>query len=122
MSLQRITFKHTQTEVNHRLEDLITEKLQALDRTFGGKREITAEVEFAKVAPKQNGDIYKVAVTLRLGSGAPHRAEAIEDTFEKAIDQVRNEIEAEVKRIRTKRQSMWRKGARKIKDMMRFGN
>ena len=118
MSLQRITFKHTQAEVNLHLQDLITEKLQTLDRFLSRKGEVRCEVEFAKVAPKRNGDIYCVEVNI-LSGGTLYRAEAVEDTFEKAIDQVRNELESELQRSRTKRQSLWRKGARKMKEMMR---
>ncbi len=120
MSLQRITFKHTHTEVRPHLQDLVTEKLQTLDRFLGGKTDVKCEVEFAKVAPKRNGDIYRVEVNIS-SAGILHRAEATEETFERAIDVVRSELESELQRSRTKKQSLWRKGARKMKDMMRFG-
>ena len=120
MSLQRITFKHSGTDVRPHLEDLVTEKLQTLDRFLGGKTDVKCEVEFAKVAPKRNGDIYRVEVNIWT-SGQLYRAEATEESFERAIDVVRSELESELQRSRTKRQSLWRKGARKMKDMMRFG-
>ena len=121
MSLERITFKHTGIDVRHHLEDLITEKLQTLDRFLGGKSDVRCEVEFAKVAPKQHGDIYRVEVNI-WSAGTLHRAEAVNDAFEKAIDAVRSELESELQRARTKKQSLWRKGARRVKDMMRFSN
>jgi len=120
MSLERITFKHTATDVRPQLEDIITEKLQTLERFLGGKSEVMCEVEFAKVAPKRNGSIYRVEVNIT-SAGQLHRAEATEETFERAIDVVRSELESELQRSRTKKQSLWRKGARKVKDMMRFG-
>lgn len=121
MSLERITFKHTGTDVRPHLQDLVSEKLQTLERFLGGKEDVICEVEFAKVAPKRNGSIYRVEVNITSG-GQLHRAEATEETFERAIDEVRSELESELQRARTKRQSLWRKGARKMKDMMRFGN
>jgi ribosomal subunit interface protein len=121
MSLERITFKHTGIDVRPHLQDIITEKLQTLDRFLGGKSDVKCEVEFAKVAPQRNGAVFRVEVNIS-SAGILHRAEATEDTFERAIDEVRSELESELQRSRTKRQSLWRKGARKMKDMIRFGS
>ena len=120
MSLQRITFKHTGVDVRPHLQDIVTEKLQTLDRFLGGKTDVKCEVEFAKVAPRRNGAVYRIEVNIWT-AGDLHRAEATEETFERAIDVVRSELESELQRSRTKKQSLWRKGARKMKDMMRFG-
>lgn len=121
MSIQRITFKHSGTDVRPHLQTLVTEKMQTLDRFLGGTSEIKCEVEFAKVAPQRTGAVYRVEVNL-WNEGKLHRAEAVEASFEKAIDHVRTELESELQRDRTKRQSLWRKGARKMKNMMRFGS
>lgn len=121
MSLQLITFKHTNTEVRPNLQDLVTQKLQTIDRFLGAKGEVKCDVEFAKVSPKLHGAIYRVEVNIWTG-GTVYRAEATEETFERAIEEVRSELESTLKHTRTKRQSLWRKGARKMKDMMRFGS
>jgi ribosomal subunit interface protein len=121
MSFPQITFKHTQTPVVYHLQDLITQKFQSLERYVGGKTDARCEVEFAKVAPHKNGAIYRTEVNLFI-DGTLYRVEATEESFEKAIDSVRSELDTELGRARTKRVSLFRQGARKMKDMMRTGS
>ncbi len=121
MSFPTITFKYTQTPVVYQLQDLITQKFQSLERYVGGKTDVRCEVEFAKVAPHQNGNVYRTEVNL-WSDGVLYRAEATEESFEKAIDAVRSELDTELGRARTKRQSLFRRGARRMKDMMRMGS
>ena len=120
MSFPHISFKHTQTEVNYKLQDLITIKLHSLERYIGGKSDNRCEVEFSKIAPHQNGDIYKVEVNI-WSDGVLYRATDTASTFENAIDAVRGELDREMNRTRTKKMSLFRRGARKMKDIMRFG-
>lgn len=120
MSFPHISFKHSQTEVNYKLQDLITTKLHSLTRYIGGKSDNRCEVEFSKVAPHQNGDIYKVEVNI-WSDGVLYRATDTASTFENAIDAVRSDLDSELNRARTKKMNLWRKGARRMKDMMRFG-
>lgn len=121
MSFPHISFKHTQSEVNYKLQDLITTKLHTLERYIGGKSDNRCEVEFSKVAPHQNGDIYRVEVNI-WSDGVLYRATDTASTFENAIDAVRSDLDSELNRARTKKMSLWRKGARKMKNMMRFSN
>lgn len=118
MSFPTIMFKFTQTPVVYHLQDLVTQKFQSLERYVGGKTDVRCEVEFLKVAPHQRGAIYQVEVNL-WADGVLYRAEATEENFEKAIDGVRSELDTELGRARTKRMSLFRRGARKMKAMMR---
>ncbi len=119
MSFPNIAFKHSHTEVNYKLQDLITAKLATLERYIQGKGDNRCEVEFSKIAPHQNGDIYQVEVNLT-SDGVLYRASDVASTFEAAIDGVRSDLDSELKRARTRKLSLWRKGARKMKTMMRF--
>ncbi len=118
MSFPTIVFKFTQTPVVHQLEDLVTQKFQSLERYVGGKPDARCEVEFVKVAPHQHGEIYQVEANIWV-DGVLYRAEAVAENFEKAIDGVRSELDTELGRARTKRMSLFRRGARKMKAMMR---
>lgn len=118
MSFPTIVFKFTHTPVVYQLEDLVTQKFQSLERYVGGKTDVRCEVEFVKVAPHQNGAIYQVEVNLWV-DGVMYRAEAVEESFDKAIDAVRSELDTELGRARTKRMSLFRRGARKMKALMR---
>ncbi len=118
MSFPNISFKHTQTEVNHKLQDVVTSKLLSLERYVGDISSSRVEVEFSRIAPHQNGDIYQVEVNI-WSDGVLYRATNADSTFENAIDAVRSDLDRELKRARTKKTSLFRRGARKIKEMMR---
>lgn len=120
MAFPLITFKHTGTDEAKHLEDVAVNKLQALDKYVGEETDVRCEVEFQKVAPQNSGNIYRAEVNFWLG-GKMYRAEATLDSFEKALDEVRNELDKELRRAHSKRESMVRRGGRKLKEMLRWG-
>lgn len=121
MSFPQISFKHTNTPVAYHVQEKVTQKFQSLAHHVADDTTARCEVEFEKVAPHQTGPVYRVEANVWC-SGVMYRAEKTADSFDKAIDGVRAEIDHELNRARTKKQSLWRKGARQIKNMMRFGN
>lgn len=118
MTTPNITFKHTNTDVDYELQSILTQKITALQKYF--EEPTLVEVEFRKEAPRNNGDIYVVEVNCAV-KGELYRAVAKSDAFEKSIDQARNELDTELRRDKKKKDSMFRKGARRIKEMMRWG-
>lgn len=120
MSFPTIQFKATQVTVADSLKVLVTQKLQSLDRYVGNESDVRCEVEFERVAPHQNGAIFRIEANVWL-AGTLYRAEATEESFEKAVDVVRGELDRELRRARTKHDSLVKKGGRKLKDMLRFG-
>jgi ribosomal subunit interface protein len=120
MSFPIISFKHSNTPVSYHLQELVAQKFQSLAHHVEGNTTAGCEVEFEKVAPHNNGPVYRVETNIWF-DGDLYRAENVADSFEKAIDAVRAEIDREMRRARSKKQSLWRKGARKIKNLMRFG-
>ena len=120
MSFPAITFKHTNTPVAYHLQDIVTQKFESLAHHVAGDTTVRCEVEFEKVAPHHNGPVYRVEVNIWV-SGVMYRVEKTAESFDRAIDVVRPDINRELQRARTKKQSLWRKGARRMKDMMRFG-
>jgi ribosomal subunit interface protein len=119
MSLNPVAFKQTNTPVDYKLQELLKNKFQSLSRYVGEASDLRCDVEFEKVAPHQHGPVYRIEVNL-FAYGNLHRAEATEESFEAAIDVVRAELEAELEKARGKRQTLWRRGARRMKEMMRF--
>ena len=119
MSFPIINFKATQTDLDDAMRTLTEQKLQTLEKFFGDAS-VLCDVEFEKVAAHQNGDIYRVEVNLQV-DGTLFRAEATLDSFEKAIDEVRDELDKELRRARKKHDTLVRRGGRMIKDMLRFG-
>jgi len=121
MAFPDIAIKATHIELDPTLTVLLTEKLQTLDKFLGEESDVRCEAEFEKIAPHQSGEIHRVEVNL-WRAGALFRAEATERNFEAAIDEVRNELDKELRRANDKRDTMLKQGGRKIKEMMRFGD
>ncbi len=120
MSFPTIQFKATQVTVADSLKTLVDQKLQTLDKYIGNETDVRCEVEFERVAPHQNGNIFRIEANIWL-AGQLYRAEATEDSFEKAVDVVRGELDQELRKARTRRDSLVKKGGRKLKEMLRFG-
>ncbi len=115
-----IQFKATNTELEGTLQDLIEQKMQTLEKFLGDDTSVKCEVEFEKVTAQQSGQIHRVEVNL-FRNGKLFRAEATEDSFEKAIDEVRDELDKELRRDRKKKETMLKRGGRAIKQMLRLG-
>ncbi|MBY0310115.1 HPF/RaiA family ribosome-associated protein [Patescibacteria group bacterium] len=120
MSFPSITFKHTRTDEAKHLEELVTHKFATLAKYIGNEPSARCEVEFQKEAPHQSGLVYRVEVNVSV-KGKFFRAEATDETFEKAIDVVRSELDTELRKAHSKRESLVRRGGRKMKDMLRWG-
>lgn len=120
MSFPTIQFKASQVTVSDALKTLVEQKFESLEKYIGDETDVQCEVEFERVAPHQNGPVFRVEANVWL-AGTLHRAEATEDSFERAVDQVRAELDSEIRNSRKKRDSMVKKGGRKLKEMLRFG-
>ena len=120
MNFPTISFKTTNTEANSTLQELTEKKLEALSKYIDSGAKTICEVEFDKVTASEKGQIFRVEVNLQV-DGNLFRAEATRNTFEEAVDEVRNELDKEMRRKRRKGMTLLKKGGRKLKDMMRFG-
>ena len=120
MAFPIINFKATNTQSDVALQDVISQKLASLEKYIGDETDVKCDVEFEKVAPQQSGPIHRVEVNFWV-HGKLYRAEATESSFEEAIDEVRDELDKEMRRDNDKRGSLIRRGGRKIKEMLRFG-
>lgn len=118
MSFPSITFKHTHTDEARHLEDVVVHKFSALEKYMGDETDVRCEVEFVKEAGNQSGAIFRVEGNVWV-AGTLFRAEATEETFEKAIDSVRDDLDAEMHKAHDKRVAQIRDGAREAKELLR---
>lgn len=119
MSFSNINFKITNTEVNNNLRQLVADKFDGLKK-FIGDAPFVCDVEFEKVTHHNTGNIYRLETNLEV-NGKLYRAEATVDSFEKAIDDVREDLERELRHDNSKRDTLLKRGGRKLKEMLRFG-
>ncbi len=120
MNFPTITFTHKNVSPDQTLQQLVTNKLSSLKKYLVGARSVRCELEFERTTAHAQGPVCRIEVNLWRGDRLS-RAEATEETFEKAIDEVRRNLEHELERAHDKRVSLFRKGARRIKEMMRWG-
>ncbi len=120
MNFPTITFTHKHVSPDHELNDLVTHKLMSLKKYLRGSKAARCTVEFERLPGHQSGPVCRLEVNLWRGDTLA-RAVAEDTTFLKAIDVVKQELEQELERARDKRYSLMRRGARQMKEWLRFG-
>ena len=119
MAFPMIQFKSTNIELDEALQTLVDQKFKSLEKFIGDETDLKCEVEFEKVTAHQSGNIHRVEVNLYKG-GKLYRAEATEDSFEKAVDEVREELDKEMRRDNKKQDTLMKRGGRALKKTMRM--
>lgn len=120
MSFPIINFKFTNTETDEKLQDLASNKFNGLQK-FVGEAPAICEVEFEKITNhRQQGKIHRAEINLEI-NGKLYRAEATDETFERAIDEVKSELEESLRRARGKEDTMLKKGGRRLKQILNWG-
>lgn len=117
MTFPAINFKYNDLAEAQTLSDLLEQKLQTLTKFLNESQSITCDVEFEKVAPRQNGQVHRVEVNLMV-DGTLFRADATENNFETAIDEVRNELDKEMRRAKDKQSTLDKDAGRAAKEQM----
>ncbi len=120
MVTKNIAFKHTNSDTDASIRPLVEQKLAGLARYVGNETDVKTDVEFEKVSSSKSGKLCRVEVNIAV-RGEIFRAEATEETFEAALDVVKDELDREMDRSQKKRNSLLRRGGRKLKEMMRYG-
>lgn len=122
MGLPTIQYKGKNVHLDNAWLDLIEQKFQSLEKYIGDETDVKCDVEFEKETREHHnsGRIHRVEVNLFL-KGTLYRAEASEESFEIAIDEVRAELDRVLRSANKKRETLIKRGGRKIKDMLRFG-
>jgi len=117
MTFPTINYKFNDIEEAQDLTDLVEQKLSSLEKFFHNKGVMLCEVVFNKVAPQQNGQIHRLEVSLTI-DGTTYRAEATEESFEKAIDEVKSELDKELRRSKDKQVTLDKQAGREAKEQM----
>jgi ribosomal subunit interface protein len=115
MAFPIINYKYNDLEEAHALTDMVDKKLGLLEKYLDGDEAMTCDVEFEKVAPSQNGKIYRLEVNFMI-DGTLYRAEATEESFEHAIDEVRDELDKELRRAKGKQEDLRKQMGRAAKE------
>jgi ribosomal subunit interface protein len=117
MQFPIINFKYNDLKEAVGLSDLTEQKMQSLTKFLSEDQSITCDIEFEKVAPQKSGQVHRVEVNLMV-EGTLFRAEATENSFELAIDEVRNELDKELRRAKDKQLTLDKSAGRAAKEQM----
>lgn len=114
-----INFKFTDTPADERLRQYALEKIEAFSKVIHGKHIDAAVcyVEFRKSTHHHTGDVCSAEVTLEV-DGKVYRCVKEEETFEKAIDKVKDDILESLRAERGRARDLIRKGTRMMKRMI----
>ena len=116
----RINIKTVGTDLTQAIKLYTTDKLTPLAKLLDeSKGEAMLDVELDRTTAHHNkGDIYRVKLNLRAGR-ISLRAEDEGSDMYAVIDLVRDEISREIKATKTRKESLFRRGARTIKKILK---
>lgn len=117
MQFPIINFKYNDLAEAVALSDLMQQKMQSLTKFLNESQSITCDIEFEKVSSQNVGQVYRVEINLMI-DGTLFRAEATENNFETAIDEVRNELDKELRRAKGRQETLDKEAGRAAKELM----
>jgi ribosomal subunit interface protein len=112
-----IIFKFNNLEEAKPFAATVNQKFTFLEKFIPDGKEVICEVEFEKVSSQSHGRIFRVEVNVEI-DGSLHRAEATEDSFEAAIDEVKNELDKVLRRAKDKQVTLEKDSGRAFKDQL----
>ena len=117
----RINLKTTNFEITPSIKNYLEQRLNSLDKFLPNDESIFADVELAKTTKHhQKGDIFMAEVNLTV-PGRLIRAVAEEWDLHVAIDAAKDQLHREVTMSKEKNISLYRRGARLLKRLLRRG-
>jgi ribosomal subunit interface protein len=117
MTFPTINYKYNGIEEAKSLAAVVDQKIGSLSKFIGDEAAVVCEVEFEKNTAHASGRVHRVEANLTV-NGHLYRAEATENTFEEAIDKVRDELDAEMSRAKDKQVTLEKSAGREAKEML----
>ncbi|MBI2086892.1 MAG: ribosome-associated translation inhibitor RaiA [Candidatus Zambryskibacteria bacterium] len=118
----KINIKATNIELTPAISNYVNRKISTIEKYFENKPELVAQVEVGKFTQHhKSGDIFRAEVHV-VGAGIDLYAASSQSDLYAAIDLVKDEIIRNALHFKGKRESIARRGARMVKDMIRGFN
>jgi ribosomal subunit interface protein len=119
----KINIKSTDLELTSELRNLVDEKIIALEKFMSLNENETpiADVELEKkYGDQKHGNIYRAEINLKFRDGF-FRTESKKEDIKVAFNDAHDEMVRRVRKSREKKKDLFKRGAKRIKKMMRFG-
>jgi putative sigma-54 modulation protein len=117
-----ITLSGVHLEITDAIRDYAMEKFRSLNKFAGHDSSTSLSVELSKTTAHHNhGDVFKAEAQLHL-KGKNFSLNTTEEDLYKAIDVLRDMLSREIIQQKDKQLSIFKRGAQKIKRLLRRGN
>lgn len=102
------------------IEEYVNKKVSSLAKFLSSVEEILCEVEIGRTTKHHNsGDIFKAEINIMVPGGKQVYATSEEPDLYTAIDIVRDEAEREIVSLKNKKDTLFRRGAIRIKNLLK---
>ena len=118
-----INIKTKNIELSSAIRSYVEEKIGSVKKHIHDLNgdAVLADVEVGKTTDHHNkGELFRAEVNLEVG-GKLYRAEATVDDLYAAIDDVKDELIREVRTSSERKETLFRRGGRAIKNFLKFG-
>lgn len=112
-----INFNYNNHSEAQELTAVTEQKLGTLTKFIADDQSVVCDAEFDKVAANNKGAIFHFAVNLQV-DGDMYRADATEESFEAAVDEVRDELDKRLRRNKSKKGSLAKRAGRAMKSLI----
>ncbi len=117
----RTNIKATGMELTEAIKSYVEKRLHKVEKLLALAEDDVVRVEIGKMtAHHEKGDVFRAEITIQTG-GHMYRAVSEKDDLYAAIDDARDELIREIKSKKGKGEALFRKGARRLKNVLRFG-
>jgi len=119
----QLNIKGTNLEITPSVHEYVSKKIEDLTHFFSDHLErATVFVEIGRTTQHHNkGDVFRAEITIKVG-GEPIRTEAIAGEWHAAFDLAKEEINLKVAKFKNKKDTLYKKGVRALKNLMRISS
>jgi ribosomal subunit interface protein len=124
MKNKTLNIKATHFDLNDEIRDYVETRINYLDKFIDATDQDQAifNVEVGKTTAIQHtGEIFRAEMNLTV-HGNSYRTESTRDNLITAIDQATHELEHQLVHHKTKRNTLFKRGAKQIKKFLRLGD
>ena len=120
--METVKIKATGTTLTPALTEYVEQKLgrAVLVKVVPEDKIQSVEVEIGKFIKQNHGDVFRAEINL-IVDGKDYYVETVAEDLYAAIDMLKDEILQTLNNQKHKQESIWKKGARKIKQMLKRG-
>lgn len=124
MTNKTLNIKATHFDLNDEVREYVESKINSLDKFIDATEQDTAlyNIEVGKTTTAQHtGDIFRAEINLSV-HGKAYRTESTKDHLFAAVDEAVHELEHQLVHKKSKRNTLFRRGAKQIKKLLRLSD